>query len=114
MNSYQVGVIGLIVGYTVAGAFIFIALESKSNQRLWQEGHEMRSRCVDLLWNITHHLNVLHYDRWRQDVDKTLLQYQHQVKIKIPKMKTFPKSCHFSSLGMCYHLNANAIQLHRT
>ena len=72
----QVGVCGLIVGYTVMGAFMFIALESYSNERLTQDVVDVRLRHVNLLWNITHHLNVLHYDRWREDVNQTLLQYQ--------------------------------------
>ena len=73
------GVCGLIVGYTVIGAFMFIALESDVNAQLTQEVTQQRSRHVDLLWNITHHLNVLHVERWRHDVNRTIFDYQESV-----------------------------------
>jgi len=75
----QVGVCALIVGYTVIGAFMFIALESEYNAHLTREVTQQRSRHVDLLWNITHHLNVLHAERWRQDVNRTISDYQESV-----------------------------------
>ena len=73
------GVCGLIVGYTVIGAFMFIALESDVNKHLMRDVIDDRSRHVHRLWNITHHLNVLHQDRWRQDVSRTISDYQQSV-----------------------------------
>ena len=58
---------------------MFIALESDVNKHLTQEVTQQRSRHVDLLWNITHHLNVLHAERWRHDVNRTIFDYQESV-----------------------------------
>ncbi|KAK4025397.1 hypothetical protein OUZ56_014470 [Daphnia magna] len=77
----QIGVCGLIVGYTIVGAFMFIALEAEARHPLTQEVITRRRSCVDYLWNITHHLNVLNYDQWRQDVNRTVFEYQtHMVR----------------------------------
>lgn len=83
----QVGVIGLIVAYTLVGAFVFIELESRTNRLplLLREGHQRRARYVDLLWNTTHHLNVLHYEKWRHDVNVTLLNYQKEVVLHVKR-----------------------------
>nr|CAH0101549.1 unnamed protein product [Daphnia galeata] len=75
----QIGVCGLIVGYTIVGAFMFIALEAEAKHPLTQEVIIRRRSCVDYLWNITHHLNVLNYDQWRQDVNRTVFEYQAQM-----------------------------------
>ncbi|XP_046636975.1 potassium channel subfamily K member 15-like isoform X1 [Daphnia pulicaria] len=75
----QIGVCGLIVGYTIVGAFMFIALEAEAQHPLTQQVITRRRSCVDYLWNITHHLNVLNYDQWRQDVNRTVFEYQAQM-----------------------------------
>ncbi len=47
----QIGVCGLIVGYTIVGAFMFIALEEDAKQPMTQEVINRRRSCVDYLWN---------------------------------------------------------------
>ena len=47
----QIGVCGLIVGYTIVGAFMFIALEEAAKHPMTQEVVTRRRSCVDYLWN---------------------------------------------------------------
>lgn len=49
--AVQIGVCGLIVGYTIIGAFMFIALEADAVQPMTQEVISRRRSCVDYLWN---------------------------------------------------------------
>ncbi|XP_046636979.1 potassium channel subfamily K member 15-like isoform X2 [Daphnia pulicaria] len=58
---------------------MFIALEAEAQHPLTQQVITRRRSCVDYLWNITHHLNVLNYDQWRQDVNRTVFEYQAQM-----------------------------------
>ena len=67
----------------MVGAFLFIAVESKAKAIVSEEVVVTRLLYVDLLWNITHHLNVLHYDRWSHNVTSTLQQYQGLVVASI-------------------------------
>lgn len=74
---------------------MFIALEAEAQHPLTQEVITRRRSCVDYLWNskssagqtngifinslldrltVTHHLNVLNYDQWRQDVNRTVFE----------------------------------------
>jgi hypothetical protein len=75
---------------------MFIALEAEAQHPLTQQVITRRRSCVDYLWNskslvfrpstrnfpinflfcltVTHHLNVLNYDQWRQDVNRTVFE----------------------------------------
>ncbi|CAG2053739.1 unnamed protein product [Timema podura] len=81
----NVGIIGLVVGYTITGAFIFIFIEKKEVS----EGNiivmKLRNETVDFLWNLTYVLNVFDEPHWKTAVSMKLMDYQEEVVKAISK-----------------------------
>nr|CAD7427638.1 unnamed protein product [Timema monikensis] len=81
----NVGIIGLVVGYTITGAFIFIFIEKKEVS----EGNiivmKLRNETVDFLWNLTYVLNVFDEPHWKTAVSLKLMDYQEEVVKAISK-----------------------------
>nr|CAD7194659.1 unnamed protein product [Timema douglasi] len=83
--AINVGIIGLVVGYTITGAFIFIFIEKKEVS----EGNiivmKLRNETVDFLWNLTYVLNVFDEPHWKTAVSLKLMDYQEEVVKAISK-----------------------------
>lgn len=97
------GVFGLVIGYTLLGAFTFMALEggnnnfhhetsssssgsgsstsaiaaSKTNpKRDTSDVGELRTQTVDRLWSITENLNILYRENWTKLAAEEVLEFQ--------------------------------------
>lgn len=82
------GVFGLVIGYTILGAFTFMALEggsfhettitsTKSNpKRDASDVGELRTQTVDRLWSITENLNILYRENWTKLAAEEVLEFQ--------------------------------------
>ncbi|KAF4518697.1 hypothetical protein B566_EDAN013716 [Ephemera danica] len=80
----NVGIIGLVVGYTICGAFMFKAIEggdaSDERKALIFEVVEFRNNTAEQLWKITNELSFAESeDEWKTKVLHELVQYQRQV-----------------------------------
>ncbi|ROT66164.1 TWiK family of potassium channels protein 18 [Penaeus vannamei] len=75
----QVGVGGLVVSYAIMGAFAFIAIEGKPEFWMTNQTSVIHNDTIRTLWNYTEHLNVLHKDRWYEDVNETLYKFQNDI-----------------------------------
>lgn len=83
-----VGVCCLVVGYTILGAFAFMALEggfqtdtavaaSKTNPSGEVNAiSELRTHTVDRLWSITENLNILYRENWTKLAAEEVLEFQ--------------------------------------
>ncbi|KAG5891318.1 hypothetical protein JTB14_036886 [Gonioctena quinquepunctata] len=75
----NVGIIGLVVGYTIAGSFIFMAIEGKHVPEMKREIRNNRSLYAETLWNITMQLNskVTDKELHLKTISEILLKYQN-------------------------------------
>lgn len=74
----NIGIIGLVVGYTVAGAFIFIHIEGDAEDQLRGTISMQRNTKADRIWNITNFTNIFPENEmlWRSSVMRELEEYQ--------------------------------------
>ncbi|KAK5638802.1 hypothetical protein RI129_013097 [Pyrocoelia pectoralis] len=74
----NIGIIGLVVGYTVAGAFIFIHIEGDTEVFLRNTVSINRNIKADTIWNITNFTNIFRENEilWRTSVMRELEEYQ--------------------------------------
>ncbi|XP_064096003.1 TWiK family of potassium channels protein 18-like [Macrobrachium nipponense] len=101
----QVGVGGLVVSYAIMGAFAFKAIEEKPEKWMTNRTSLIHNDTIKKLWNFTEHLNVLHKDRWYEDVNNTLFSFQEKIVYVVRKERydgrshtevwTFPASLMF-------------------
>lgn len=74
----QVGVGGLVVGYTVVGAFAFKHIE-ESNQLLEGNITYFIDDCLKDLWNISSTINTVDEPLFRNRTDSVLMEYQSHI-----------------------------------
>ncbi|XP_065351677.1 TWiK family of potassium channels protein 7-like [Cloeon dipterum] len=82
----NLGVCCLVLGYTVLGAFTFMALEgghtrghvSQQNHhdRMEKMMNDVRTQTVEKLWTITEALNILYKDNWTQLATHEVIKFQ--------------------------------------
>ncbi|XP_066963140.1 potassium channel subfamily K member 18-like [Macrobrachium rosenbergii] len=75
----NVGVCGLLVGYTIAGAFIFKKIEGPHETTKMLSVDQIRNRTIQQLWNITVEYNVLYKSNWTKSVEKVVLNYTNDI-----------------------------------
>lgn len=72
----HVGLCGLVVGYSILGAFAFQALEAPHEEQKADEVLTMRRETVKKLWAITDQLNVLYKQNWTDQVSEEVKKFQ--------------------------------------
>ncbi|KDR09567.1 hypothetical protein L798_00526, partial [Zootermopsis nevadensis] len=76
----NVGIIGLVVGYTIAGAFVFSAIEGGDTPSAGARVRQLRNDTALRLWDLSCcGLNVFSEETWRQSVSKELEAYQQHI-----------------------------------
>lgn len=78
------GVCCLVLGYTILGAFVFMALEggyfhdpsSKALRRNPNVVEDLRTQTVDRLWSITENLNILYRENWTRLAAEEVFEFQ--------------------------------------
>lgn len=81
----QVGVGGLVVGYTIVGAATFQYIESMEEYVEYINVEETRNNCADALWLIIAHENIFNKTTFRKNVDVTLKSFQEEMVKSIKK-----------------------------
>ncbi|XP_074109352.1 uncharacterized protein LOC141534114 [Cotesia typhae] len=74
----NVGIVCLVVGYTIAGAFIFEAIEGSHNRKIGN-GYDVpssRNETALHLWKLTTKENIFSEKLWKSKVDTILKSYQ--------------------------------------
>ncbi|XP_017776918.1 PREDICTED: potassium channel subfamily K member 18 [Nicrophorus vespilloides] len=72
----NVGIIGLVVGYAIAGAFIFMEIEGSAEKPHTTNIAKNREQTAASFWNLTYTTNVLDKETWMRNVSQILLDYQ--------------------------------------
>ncbi|XP_076336608.1 potassium channel subfamily K member 18-like [Tachypleus tridentatus] len=72
----HIGLCGLVVGYTIMGAFTFEALEAQNEQTKREEIRNKRSAMVESLWDITAETSVLHEANWTKQAASALREFE--------------------------------------
>ncbi|CAH0549384.1 unnamed protein product [Brassicogethes aeneus] len=72
----NVGIILLVVGYTIAGSFIFMSLEKKYHMKLKQDVYSTRKMYAEKFWNITMDMNPFDEKVYKAIMMDELYTYQ--------------------------------------
>lgn len=102
----QVGVGGLVVGYTIVGAFVFQHIETQQESESIEKVETWRNESADKLWLIARVENTFNRTSFSIEVDIALKDYQkkvvHEIKSKgyngrgVKEIWTFPAALMFS------------------
>ncbi|GJQ69050.1 hypothetical protein Trydic_g6217 [Trypoxylus dichotomus] len=102
----QVGVGGLVVGYTIVGAFVFQHIETLEESESIFNVKKWRNETAEKLWTIVEHENTFNRTSFHFKVNATLKNYQDKIVAEIKsrgyngrtvgEIWTFPAALMFS------------------
>ncbi|KAL6257321.1 hypothetical protein P5V15_010896 [Pogonomyrmex californicus] len=75
----NVGIVCLVVGYTIAGAFLFTHIEGRTHSDVAGNVIKLRNRTATILWELTTKENVFSEELWKTKVRDILENYQTKV-----------------------------------
>ncbi|KAK9299528.1 hypothetical protein QLX08_007537 [Tetragonisca angustula] len=75
----NVGIVCLVVGYTIAGAFLFTHIEGKNNLDIVADVIRLRNVTAATLWELTFKENVFSERIWKAKVKTVLENYQKKM-----------------------------------
>lgn len=79
----HIGLLSLVVGYCIMGAFIFESLEKGNEIQTKRQMKEKRLAMTDQLWGITKGMEVLHQENWTTEVTTSLKKFEKQLIIAL-------------------------------
>jgi len=79
----HIGLLSLVVGYCIMGAFIFQELEKANEIETKREMKTKRLAMTDTLWDITKGMEVLHQENWTAEVTTSLKKFEKQLIIAL-------------------------------
>lgn len=69
----------ILCGYTILGATVFTAIESPTESRRLAEVSSLRWKVVGELWNVTQNYNLIHAEKWDEEVERTVVNFQSSI-----------------------------------
>lgn len=75
----HIGLCSLVVGYSIAGGFIFKELEAPFEVKQRNNVAAKRKYFVEKLWNVTEELNILYKENWTLTAEEMLTDFQMEV-----------------------------------
>lgn len=75
----QVGVGGLVVGYTIVGAVSFQYIETKEENPVYTDVQQSRNKCAEDIWEIIAQENVFNKTTFRKKIDSELMRFQNNL-----------------------------------
>lgn len=76
----NIGIIGLVVGYTIAGSFMFIAIEGPAYDNRIRQVEKIRNEAAAHLWDTTCcRVNIFSEISWRNHVHAELMKFQSKI-----------------------------------
>jgi len=72
----HIGLLSLVVGYCIMGAFIFEELEKHNEIMTKRAMKDKRLAMTDKLWDITREMEVLHKENWTREVTFSLKKFE--------------------------------------
>ncbi|XP_043209402.1 potassium channel subfamily K member 18-like [Amphibalanus amphitrite] len=81
----HIGLVSLVVGYCVIGAFAFEALEATNELQVKRNVSQIRRNVTSSIWSLTQEQDLLHEYNWTAMVGRQLKEFEKQL---IEAMKT--------------------------
>ncbi|KAL3270713.1 hypothetical protein HHI36_021241 [Cryptolaemus montrouzieri] len=81
----NVGIIGLVVGYTMGGALMFRAIEKDYNFQVKTDVLVAKNLAVTKIWNYTLSMNPFTEEDYRKMIDKELVNFQNIIVKSVDK-----------------------------
>ena len=75
----NVGICVLVIGYLLAGAVCFQAIEGPSEVGVRFHVTEYRNKTVQTLWKITEQYNTIHKENWTLATQKVISEFQAHI-----------------------------------
>lgn len=72
----HIGLVSLVVGYCIMGAFTFEALEARHEIEVKHEMRKVREDVTDDLWRYTYKMDVLVQEEWTVNVTERLKRFE--------------------------------------
>ncbi|XP_069956089.1 potassium channel subfamily K member 18 isoform X2 [Cherax quadricarinatus] len=72
----HIGLVSLVIGYTIVGAFTFERLEARHELEVKKNMSFVRLKVTDDLWGITDRMPVLNETKWANSVRKRLVDFE--------------------------------------
>jgi len=79
----HIGLLSLVVGYCIMGAFIFQEVEKYNEIETKRQMKDKRLAMTDQLWGITKGMEVLHQENWTTEVTTSLKKFEKQLIIAL-------------------------------
>lgn len=101
----QVGVGGLVVGYTIVGAFGFMYIETMTEGTELSVVQQRRNACAEQLWKVAAELNTFNESLFARRANNELLRFQDDIVQSVKRgynglrthdLWTFPAALMFS------------------
>ncbi|XP_042207967.1 uncharacterized protein LOC121856425 isoform X2 [Homarus americanus] len=81
----HIGLVSLVIGYTIVGAFTFEWLEAKHELEVKANMSSVRKKVRDDLWNVTERMLVLNETEWSNSVRQHLVDFEKSLIEAIKK-----------------------------
>ena len=75
----HIGLVSLVVGYCIMGAFVFVELESAHEKEVKKSISKIRENVTDDLWEITTNMSVLIQENWTLSVTSRLEKFEKRL-----------------------------------
>ena len=75
----NVGICVLVVGYLILGALTFQQIEQQEEAKIYFRVGEYRKDAVQRLWSITDKYNILEFEKWKNETEIIIKEYQDHV-----------------------------------
>ena len=75
----NVGICVLVVGYLILGALTFQQIEQQEEAKIYFRVGEYRQDAVQRLWSITDKYNILEFEKWKNETEQIIKEYQDHV-----------------------------------
>ena len=79
----HIGLLSLVVGYCIMGAFIFEELEKENELQVKRDMTKNRLAVTDDLWQITRSMEVLRHENWTEEVTGRLRSFEKSLIIAL-------------------------------
>jgi len=79
----HIGLLSLVVGYCIMGAFVFEKLEKENELQTKRDMKRSRLAVSDVIWNITRDMEVLHQQNWTKQVTESLKRFEKSLMLAL-------------------------------
>ncbi|GFT11950.1 uncharacterized protein NPIL_377171 [Nephila pilipes] len=79
----HIGLSALVIGYIIAGAFIFEYLEAPNEISERSTVQQSREKCLEDIWDVTFDMNILYKKNWTYLIEMRLKQFENELVLAV-------------------------------